>query len=475
MSEKIKHSNTSQTLSPAGRAGEGYRLVVLGGGESGVGTAVLAQKKGFDVFLSDKGKIKNKYKDVLLKNGISWEEEKHTEALILNASEVVKSPGIPDKAELIKALHKNGIPVISEIEFAGRYTKAKKICITGSNGKTTTTLLIYHILTKAGLNVALGGNVGKSFAMQVAENACGPDANDFDFYVLELSSFQLDGMFEFKADIAVLLNITPDHLDRYEYDMQKYVDSKFRIINNQTESDSFIFCIDDEIIAKELTKRIIKAKQYPISLKQKVEQGAYLNENNQIIINTNNTNPLSMTIQELALQGRHNIYNSMAAGVTSKLVEIRKETIRESLSDFHNIGHRLELVGNVHGIEFINDSKATNVNSTWYALESMNNPVILILGGVDKGNDYSMLNDLVKEKVKAIICLGADNKKIIKAFGGIVETILEANSAKQAVDQAYKLGKKGDTVLLSPACASFDLFEDYEDRGTQFKQAVRGL
>ena len=451
------------------------RLVILGGGESGAGTAVLAQKKGFDVFLSDKGKIKDKYKNVLSKYKINWEEEKHTEALILNADEVVKSPGIPDKSDLIKALHKKGIPVISEIEFAGRYTKAKKICITGSNGKTTTTLLIYHILKKAGLKVALGGNVGKSFAMQVAENACESNKQDFDYYVLELSSYQLDGMFDFKADIAVLLNITPDHLDRYDNNMQNYVDSKFRIIRNQTKNDGFIFCIDDEVIARELTTKIIEAKQYPFSIKQKIEQGAYLNENNQLIINTNNSNPLFMTIQELALQGKHNIYNSMAAGVTSKLVEIRKETIRESLSDFHNIGHRLEMVGNVHGVEFINDSKATNINSTWYALESMNNPVILILGGVDKGNDYSMLNELVKEKVKAIICLGADNKKIIKAFGGMVEIILEATTAKEAVAQAYKLGKKGDTVLLSPACASFDLFEDYEDRGTQFKQAVRAL
>ncbi|MES2591425.1 MAG: UDP-N-acetylmuramoyl-L-alanine--D-glutamate ligase [Bacteroidota bacterium] len=451
------------------------RLVILGGGESGVGTAVLAKKKGFDVFLSDKGKIKDKYKDVLSKYEIKWEDEKHTEAFILNADEVVKSPGIPDKADLIKALHKKGIPVISEIEFAGRYTNAKMICITGSNGKTTTTLLIHHILTKAGVNAALAGNIGKSFAMLVAENACDPDKKDFDYYVLELSSFQLDGMFEFKADIAVLLNVTPDHLDRYNYEMQNYVDSKFRIMQNQTENDACVYCIDDEEIAKELKKRTIKAKQYPFSIKQQVEQGAYLNENNQLVINTNNTNPLFMTIQELALQGKHNIYNSMAAGVTTKLVEIRKETIRESMSDFHNIAHRLELVGNVHGIEFINDSKATNVNSTWFALESMNNPVILILGGVDKGNDYSMLNVLVKEKVKAIICLGADNNKIIKAFGGMVDTIVEAGSAKEAVNHAYKIGKKGDTVLLSPACASFDLFEDYEDRGTQFKQAVRAL
>ncbi len=444
------------------------RLVILGGGESGVGTAVLAQKNGFDVFLSDKGKINDTYKNVLSKYEIKWEEEKHTLDLILNAHEVVKSPGIPDKVDLIKALIEKGIPVISEIEFAGRYTNAKKICITGSNGKTTTTLLIYHMMQKAGLNVGLAGNVGKSFALQVAQN-------DFDFYVLELSSFQLDGMFEFKADIAVLLNITPDHLDRYDYKLENYADSKFRIIQNQTELDAFVYCIDDEVTLNKIRTKNSKAKQFPISIKKQLEIGAYLNENNQIVINTNNTNPLFMTIQELALQGKHNIYNSMAAGVAGKLVEIRKETIRESLSDFHNIDHRLELVGNVHGIEFINDSKATNVNSTWYALESMNNPVILILGGVDKGNDYSMLTDLVKSKVKAIICLGTDNKKIIKAFADVVDTILEAKSAQEAVAQSYKIGKKGDTVLLSPACASFDMFENYEDRGTQFKQAVRAL
>ncbi len=444
------------------------RLVILGGGESGVGTAVLAKKKGYDVFLSDKGKLKDNYKEVLDQHGIEWEEEKHTEAFILNAAEIVKSPGIPDSVALIKKLKERKVPVVSEIEFAGRHTKAKTICITGSNGKTTTTLLTYHILKKAGLNVGLGGNVGKSFAMQVA-------TNDFDYYVLELSSFQLDGMYEFKADIAVLLNITPDHLDRYDYKFENYANSKFRIIQNQTEQDAFIYCMDDKEIEKGIKERSIKAKQYPFSIKQKAEPGAYLDENNQVVINTNHINPLFMTIQELALQGKHNIYNSMAAGVAGKLVEIRKDSIRESLSDFHNIDHRLEVVGNVHGIEFINDSKATNINSTWYALESMTNPVILILGGVDKGNDYFMLNDLVKEKVKAIICLGTDNKKIIRAFGGIIDTILEARSAKEAVAQAYKLGKKGDTVLLSPACASFDLFENYEDRGTQFKQAVRAL
>jgi UDP-N-acetylmuramoylalanine--D-glutamate ligase len=471
MNENSKHSNEYDAPSPMGRAGEGLRLVVLGGGESGVGTAVLAQQKGFDVFLSDKGKIKDKYKDVLSKYGIKWEEGQHTVELILNAYEVVKSPGIPDKAELIKELHKKNIPVISEIEFAGRYTKAKTICITGSNGKTTTTLLTYHILKNAGVKALLAGNVGKSFAMQVAEE----DKNEVEYYVLELSSFQLDGMYNFRANIAILLNITPDHLDRYNYEMQNYVDSKFRIIQNQTEEDAFIYCMDDEVIKRELPKKNIKAQQYPISIQQQVERGACLTEHNQLTININNTNPLLMTIQELALQGKHNLYNSMASGVAAKLVGIRKNSIRESLSDFHNIEHRLEVIGNVHGIEFINDSKATNVNSTWYALESMNNPVILILGGVDKGNDYSILTDLVKQKVKAIICLGTDNAKIVRAFKGVVDTIVEANSAKSAVDQAYKLGKKGDTVLLSPACASFDLFEDYEDRGIQFKEAVRCL
>jgi len=444
------------------------RLVILGGGESGVGAAVLAKKKGFDVFLSDKGKLKDNYKNVLSNIGVEWEEGTHSEELILNAAEIIKSPGIPDHSELIVRIRAKGIKVISEIEFAGRFTNAKKICITGSNGKTTTTLLIYHMLKKAGYNVGLAGNVGQSFAWQVAESS-------FDYYVLELSSFQLDGMFDFKADIALLLNITPDHLDRYEYKLEKYAESKFRIIQNQTENDAFIYCLDDEVTMQLMIKKEIKAKQYPFSIKQKVEQGAFIGENNQIIINTNKQNQTIMTIQELALQGKHNLYNSMAAGVAGKLVEIRKDTIRESMSDFHNIDHRLELVGVIHGVEFINDSKATNVNSTWYALESMENPVILILGGVDKGNDYSMLNELVKEKVKAIICLGADNKKIIKAFGGMVETILEARSASEAVAQSYKLGKKGDVVLLSPACASFDLFENYEDRGTQFKQAVRAL
>jgi UDP-N-acetylmuramoylalanine--D-glutamate ligase len=465
-----KHRSDSSNTLPKGRDREGL-IVVLGGGESGVGAAVLALKKGYNVLLSDKGKIKDKYKEVLNKHNITWEEGKHSVDEILKATEVIKSPGIPDKAELIKELHKKNIPVISEIEFAGRYTHAKTICITGSNGKTTTTLLTHHILKKAEVNVALAGNVGKSFAMLVAEEN---DTNKPDYYVLELSSFQLDGMYQFKANIAILLNITPDHLDRYDYQMQNYVNSKFRIIQNQSPEDAFIYCSDDNVINVELNKKTIPAQHFPFSIKNKMEQGAYL-ENNQLIINTNNTNPLIMTIQELALQGKHNAYNSMAAAVAAKLVGIRNESIRESLSDFHNISHRLEVVGNVHGIEFINDSKATNVNSTWYALESMNNTVVLILGGVDKGNDYSILKDLVKQKVKAIICLGADNAKIIKAFKEVVDTILEAQSAKQAVEQAYKLGKKGDTVLLSPACASFDLFEDYEDRGRQFKEAVRCL
>lgn len=444
------------------------RLVILGGGESGVGAAVLGKKKGYEVFLSDRGKLKDKYKEVLSQHEIQWEEEKHTESLLLNADEVIKSPGIPDKAEMVVKFRSKGIPVISEIEFAARYTNAKMICITGSNGKTTTTMLTYHILKKAGLNVGLGGNVGKSFAMQVAESS-------FDYYVLELSSFQLDGMYEFKADIAILLNITPDHLDRYEYKMENYVASKFRIAQNQTAADAFIYCADDAETAAGVEKRReeLKGKLYPFSIKTEVAEGAFLN-GNELIININN-NPFSMSIHELALQGKHNIYNTMAAGIASRLVELRKDVIRESMSDFQNVEHRLEFVTKVHGIEFINDSKATNVNSTWYALESMSSPTIWIVGGVDKGNDYTELMDIVRTKVKAIVCLGIDNSKIIKAFDGIVETIVEASTAEEAVKKAYQLGKKGDTVLLSPACASFDLFENYEDRGMQFKAAVRSL
>jgi UDP-N-acetylmuramoylalanine--D-glutamate ligase len=442
------------------------RIVILGAGESGTGAAVLAKRRGFEVFLSDKGKIKDSYKKKLDEEGIEYEEGVHTEEKILNAGEVIKSPGIPDKVELIKKLKAKEIPVISDIEFASRFTNAKMICITGSNGKTTTTMLTYHVLQKAGLNVGLGGNVGKSFAMQVAEN-------DHDYYVLELSSFQLDGMYQFKADIAILTNITPDHLDRYDYDLSKYVDSKFRIINNQTENDAFIFCIDDPITAQEVQKRVIRAAQYPVSLVREVEQGAFVKDKRIVFIT--NDNQTDMSIESLALQGKHNAYNSMAAGIAARILEIRKDVIRESLSDFENIEHRLEYVTKVHGIEFINDSKATNVNSTWYALESMTNPVIWIVGGVDKGNDYTELRELVREKVKAIICLGKDNDKIHQAFSDVVDTIVDTGSAEEAVKRAYYLGKKGDTVLLSPACASFDLFENYEDRGRKFKTAVRSL
>ncbi|MCC6690366.1 MAG: UDP-N-acetylmuramoyl-L-alanine--D-glutamate ligase [Bacteroidia bacterium] len=458
--ENLKNRTNKDLIKP-------LRVVILGAGESGTGAAVLAKSKGFDVFLSDKGKIKDKYKSLLVQYGITWEEENHTEEMILTADEVIKSPGIPDKTDLIVKLKRKGTPVVSEIEFAGRYSNAKMICITGSNGKTTTTLLTYHILKKAGLNVGLAGNVGKSFALQIAENK-------HDYYVLELSSFQLDDMYNFKADVAVLLNITPDHLDRYNYKLQNYVDSKFRVIQNQTAGDAFIYCLDDEVTAKEVEKKNIQARQYSFSIKQKVEQGAYLNEN-QLIVNINQTNQTLMSIQELALQGKHNIYNSMAAAIVAKLTDVRKEIIRDSLSDFQNVEHRLEFVAKVNGVEFINDSKATNVNSTWYALESMQHPVVLILGGVDKGNDYSMLMDMVKEKVKAIVCLGKDNKKIQRAFKGAVENIVEVTSAQEAVAQSCKLAKKGDTVLLSPACASFDLFENFEDRGHQFKAAVRSL
>jgi UDP-N-acetylmuramoylalanine--D-glutamate ligase len=443
------------------------KIVILGAAESGVGSAVLAKKQGFDVFVSDKGTIKEEYLRLLEKHAIRFEQGDHTEEEILGASEVIKSPGIPEKAEILKKIRAKGIPVLSEIEFAGRYTKAKMIGITGTNGKTTTTMLVYHILQKAGLKVGLAGNVGKSFALQVAEK-------DFDYYVLELSSFQLDDMHQFKCDIAILTNITPDHLDRYNYELKNYVMAKFIILQNQTAEDAFIYCADDPITTEYLPSVEVKAKKYPFSIKKKVEQGAYL-EDQQLIINTNQLNPFNMLIHELALQGKHNLYNSMAAGISARVLDLRKEVIRESLSDFRNVEHRLEYVTTVHGIEFVNDSKATNINSTWYALESFNKPVVLILGGVDKGNDYEMLEDLVREKVKAIVCLGKDNKKILKAFEGMVEEIVETDSAEAAVRESYRLGKKGDVVLLSPACASFDLFENYEDRGRQFKKAVKAL
>ena len=441
-------------------------IVILGAGESGTGAAVLAKKKGYNVFVSDKGKVNQKFKNVLSQFEINYEEEKHTESKILNASEIVKSPGISDSVSIIKAIKSKGISVISEIEFASRYTDAKMVCISGSNGKTTTTLLMYHILKTEGLNVGLAGNVGKSFAMQVA-------LNDYDIYVLELSSFQLDGMFDFKADIAILLNITPDHLDRYENDLRNYADSKFRIIQNQTIDDDFIFCADDKTIMEELKKRNISAKKHSFSLYKKPEHEGYISDNELIIKIKSNT--IKMTLEELALQGKHNLYNSMAAGIGSKLIDIRKDTIKKCLSDFQNVEHRLEHVATIHGIEFINDSKATNVNSSWYALESMDNPVIWIAGGIDKGNDYSFLKNLVKEKVKAIVCLGTDNSKIQNYFADDVEIIVETSSASEAVHVAFNLGENGDSVLLSPACASFDLFNDYEDRGEKFKNAVNNL
>lgn len=445
--------------------GTNKHIVILGAGESGVGAAILAKKMGWNVFVSDFGTIKEEFKKELNERGFEWEEGKHSEERILAADLIIKSPGIPDKAPLIQKLRAQGTKIISEIEFGGYYSKAKTICITGSNGKTTTTMLTYHILKKAKINVGLAGNVGTSFAKQIAEN-------DFDWYVLELSSFQLDDMFDFKADIAMLMNITPDHLDRYNYEMQKYVDSKFRILQNQTNNDWFIYNYDDPIIQAEIAKRTINAKQAPFSLKEEMKTGGFANEQ-QITININEQ--FTMSIHDLALKGKHNTQNSLASGIASRILEIRKEVVRESLEDFVNVEHRLEFVAKVHGIEFINDSKATNVNSTWFALESMDKPTVWIVGGVDKGNDYSELLDLVKDKVKAVICLGIDNKKLIDTFTGVVETIVEARSAMEAVAYGYRLAKDGETVLLSPACASFDLFENYEDRGNQFKEAVRSL
>lgn len=446
---------------------ETKRIVVLGAGESGVGAAMLAQKHGFDVFVSDFGTISDRYKTALQELNISFEEKQHTKELILNAAEVIKSPGIPSTASIVKALVENSIPVISEIEFAKRYTNAKTICITGSNGKSTTTMLTYHILKNAGVNVGLGGNIGQSFAAQVCTSS-------FDWYVLEISSFMLDDMYDFKADIAVLLNITPDHLDRYDYQLEKYAASKMRIVQNQTAEDVFIYCADDEQSIKSLTSTKINARAYPFSIRKKVEMGAYL-EDQTIHINTSLKNPLTMSISELALQGKHNIYNSMASGIVAKVLELRNETIRESMGNFKNIEHRLEFVAKISDVIYVNDSKATNVNSTWYALESVGSDVVLIMGGVDKGNDYSMLKDLVRSKVKAIVCMGKDNKRIHEAFEDDVEVIVNTFSAHEAVQVAYHLAKKGNTVLLSPACASFDLFKNYEDRGNQFKAAVKEL
>lgn len=442
------------------------KIVILGAGESGAGSAILAQKYGFDVFVSDKGQIKEKYKDMLTDHQIMWEEGTHTEGKILAADEVIKSPGIHEDAPIVVKLHEKGIPVISEIEFAGRFCKGKKICITGSNGKTTVTNLITHILQKAGKKVAMTGNVGNSFAMAVADGS-------YDFYVIELSSFQLDGMYNFRADIAILLNITPDHLDRYGYKLQNYIDSKLRVTRNQQKSDFLIYWDGDPIIRKELIKKNYGMRLLPFSDEVKERMTAYL-EGDDLIIDFPKKTRI-MTIHELALKGRHNIYNSMAAAIAGKVLNIRKDVIRESLADFQGVEHRLEPVITVCGINFINDSKATNVNSTWYAIECMEKSIVWIVGGIDKGNDYSELFEVVGKKVKAIVCLGKDNKKIIKAFKDKVSTIVETSSMDEAVKSSYYLARKGETVLLSPACASFDLFKNYEDRGRQFKEAVRNL
>jgi len=443
------------------------RIVILGAGESGTGAAILARQKGYDVFVSESGKIKPFYRDLLDEYHVIYESGGHSERLILNASEVIKSPGIPESVPIMKLLRKKGIRIISEIEFAGRYTNAKKICITGSNGKTTTTSLIHHMMRKAGLNVGIAGNVGRSFAFQVA-------VEGYDYYVLELSSFQLDGMYEFKADIAILLNITPDHLDRYDYNFQNYVDSKFRVSQNLTEDEYFVFCSDDEITIKELEKIVLKAEQLPFAYHKKENDVAWVENDEEMHIEFDDVD-FSMSVEELSLKGRHNTFNSMAAGIAGNVLKIRNDVIREALMDFQGVEHRLENVLKVHGINFINDSKATNVNSTWYALESVNGKTIWIVGGVDKGNDYSELYNLVENKVKAIVCLGKDNDRVIQAFSGKVESIVESKNMEEAVKAAYYLARDGETVLLSPACASFDLFESFEDRGRQFKVAVKGL
>lgn len=442
------------------------RIVILGAGESGAGAAVLAKVKGFDTFVSDMSTIKNKYKELLDKYDIAWEEGRHTEELILNADEVVKSPGIPNDAPLILKLKEKGTPIISEIEFAGRYTDAKMVCITGSNGKTTTTSLIYHIFKSAGLNVGLAGNIGKSLALQVA-------TEEHDYYVIELSSFQLNNMYNFRANIAVLMNITPDHLDRYDHYMQKYVDAKFRITRNQTPEDAFIYWNDDPIIKRELEKHGLTAHPYPFAAVKEDGAIAYV-EDGEVEINA----PIDFNMEQekLALQGTHNLYNSLAAGISANLAGIQKEYIRKALSDFEGVEHRLEKVATVRGIEFINDSKATNVNSCWYALQSMKTKVVLILGGKDKGNDYTEIEDLVREKCSALVYLGLHNEKLHEFFDPMGLPVADVQTGmKDAVDAAYRLAKKGETVLLSPCCASFDLFKSYEDRGDQFKACVRAL
>lgn len=444
------------------------RLVILGAGESGWGSALLGITKGFETFVSDAGKIKDEYVKKLNELGVSWESGSHTESKILNADLIIKSPGIPEKADIIKKSIKNRIEIISEIEFAARYTKANLIGITGTNGKTTTTMLTYHVLKNNGISVGLAGNVGKSFAAQIANN-------EFENYVIELSSFQLDGMYNTKIKYAVLTNITPDHLDRYDYNINNYVSSKFRITANQTETDSFIYCDDDALTTKNLFLNKGKAIAFPFSINHEVQNGAFLN-GKEIIVRLNNLNKeFIMPINQLTISGKHNIYNSMAALIVANSYEIRNESIRLSFSDFANVEHRMEWVARIKGVDFINDSKATNVNSAWYALESMDTPVVWIVGGTDKGNDYSMLKNLVKDKVRVIVCMGIDNTKIHQAFANDVDMIVNTESAQEAVNAAYRFSEKGDTVLLSPACASFDLFDDYQDRGNQFKKFVKEL
>lgn len=442
-------SKTNQTSLPCGESRRGVRrIVVLGAGESGSGAAILAKEKGFDVFVSDCGTISEPYRALLDQNGVAWEDGQHTEALILNADEVVKSPGIPLNAPLIQKLQAQGTPIISEIEFAARYTKAKMICITGSNGKTTTTSLIYYILQRAGLDVGLAGNIGNSLALQVAHE-------DHAYYVIELSSFQLDNMYDFKADIAILLNITPDHLDRYDFKFQNYIDAKFRITRNQTADDAFIYWAEDPIIDKEMKKLQLGATLYPYGFTQ--------------------PNPLSVSEEELALKGRHNVLNSMAATIAANVLNIKKDVIRESLMTFQGVAHRLQYVATVRGVKWINDSKATNVNSCWYALESMTTPTVLILGGKDKGNDYSEIDDLVREKCHTLVFMGLHNEKLREHFGNFGLNIIDTDNLADAIQGAYQAAKEGDTVLLSPCCASFDLFKSYEDRGEQFMKAVKAL
>ena len=442
------------------------RIVVLGGGESGVGSAVLAKVKGHDVFLSDMGKISEDYAAVLEKWGIPYEQGRHTEGLILNADEVIKSPGIPSTAPMVQKISEKGIGVISEIEFAGRYDSAKKVCITGSNGKTTTTSLVYHLLKQAGMNVGLGGNIGKSYALQVA-------TEDYDIYVLELSSFQLDNVYDFKADIAIITNITPDHLDRYGHNMENYVKAKFRITRNMSSEDCFIFCSDDEITIRHLDQIVMKAQKLPFTQKGEVGQGAFVKEDRMIV--RYKEDECDMYLQELALGGKHNVYNSMAAALAAKVMDIDNEAIRSGLATFQAVEHRLENVLSIKDVLYINDSKATNVDAAWYALECQTRPVVWIVGGTDKGNDYESLIPLAQEKVKAMICMGLDNKKFHDSFEGVVPEMHDVTSAQDAVKLAHSLAASGDVVLLSPCCASFDLFKNYEDRGRQFKEAVRNL